>query len=175
MQDFALTFETEAQAIAALPEYRTQSEDGEQWTGSIIPNATRWIQRPQYDPDGNIITPAETVPGWHCIIRAETCPSLDHLVTEPGDMEPVFAGGWKTAPIPEQVSRLQARLALIEVDLWDAVVAYFADPDRTPAEMAFWEDAQTWRRADPVIAAAGTALGLTAEQIDELFRNAANR
>lgn len=79
------------------------------------------------------------------------------------------------APIPEQVSRLQARLALIEVDLWDAVVAYFADPDRTPAEMAFWEDAQTWRRADPVIAAAGTALGLTAEQIDELFRNAANR
>ena len=80
-----------------------------------------------------------------------------------------------TPPIPEQVSRLQARLALIEVDLWDAVVAYFADPDRTPAEMAFWEDAQTWRRADPVIAAAGTALGLTAEQIDELFRNAANR
>ena len=79
------------------------------------------------------------------------------------------------APIPEQVSRLQARLALIDADLWDAVTAYFADPDRTPAEMAFWEDATDWKRADPVIAAAGTALGLTAEHIDALFRDAATR
>jgi hypothetical protein len=78
-------------------------------------------------------------------------------------------------PIPEQVTRLQARLALIEAGLWDAVTAYFNDPARTPVDLAFWEDAQTWRRDDPVIAAAGAALGLTAEQIDALFTDAAGR
>jgi hypothetical protein len=53
MRDFILSRSTtEAQAIAALPSFRTTTEAGEQWTGSIIPNATRWIQRPQYDEDG---------------------------------------------------------------------------------------------------------------------------
>lgn len=84
---------------------------------------------------------------------------------------------WSPAvvPITEQVTRLQARLALIDAGLWDAVTAYFADPARTPAELAFWEDAQTWYRNDPVIAAAGTALGLTPEQIDTLFIDAKTR
>ncbi len=30
--------------------------------------------------------------------------------------------------IPEQVTRLQARLALIQVGLWETVVSYFANP-----------------------------------------------
>lgn len=77
------------------------------------------------------------------------------------------------APVPQQVTRLQARLALVGAGLWPAVVAYFADPARTAAELAFWEDARTWRRDDQTIAAAGTALGLTAEQIDALFALAA--
>ncbi len=77
--------------------------------------------------------------------------------------------------VPLSVTRLQARLALIDAELWDAVTAYFQDPSRTPAEQAFWEDAQNWLRDDPTLASAGTALGLTEEQIDGLFVDAATR
>ncbi len=70
---------------------------------------------------------------------------------------------------PEEVTRLQARLALIGAGLWANVTAYFQDPARTEEEKAFWEDAQNWLRDDPIIASAGTALGLTEQQIDDLF------
>jgi hypothetical protein len=68
------------------------------------------------------------------------------------------------------VERLQARLALIQDGRWEAVVSYFADQSRTASEMAFWEDARTWRRDDPTVMAAGAALGLTEAQVDDLFK-----
>ncbi len=71
--------------------------------------------------------------------------------------------------VPTSVTRLQARLALIDAALWDAVTAYFTDPARTAAEQAFWEDAVNWQRNDPVLNAGATALGLTEQQVDDLF------
>lgn len=73
------------------------------------------------------------------------------------------------ARVPQAVARLQARLVLIGVGLWDAVTAYFQDPGRTAVELAFWEDAQTWRRDDATLIAAATALGLSEAQLDALF------
>lgn len=105
-------------------------------------------------------------------------------IVRQGDPEEYAPGQWRQtwivedAPppsIPSQVERLQARLALIAAGLWDAVVAYFADPSRTAEELAFWEDARVWRRDDPIIAAAGAALGLTTEQVDALFVDASQR
>jgi hypothetical protein len=102
----------------------------------------------------------------------------------PGPDEEYQPGQWRQtwvqqpippAPIPTQVTRLQARLALIEAGLWDAVTSYFNDPSRTAEELAFWEDAQVWERENPIIAAAGTTLGLTDAQIDALFTDAATR
>lgn len=114
MRDYILSFPDEAQAIAALPDFRTQSEVGEQWAGPIIPNATRWITRPVYDEEGEIITPPETVPGWHCIIRASEIPesARPHLVTEPTDIEPIPAGGLirPSLTVSGAVSIAQARL-----------------------------------------------------------------
>lgn len=114
MQDFILTFTDEAQAIAALPEYRVTFDESEQWAGNVIPNATRWITRPQYDEDGEIITPPETVPGWHCIVRAESLPEAARpfIVTEPTDIEPIPAGGLirPSLTVADAVSIAQSRL-----------------------------------------------------------------
>lgn len=109
---------------------------------------------------------------------------IDGHYVQAGDDEEYAPGQWRQtwvieeAPpprVPQVIERLQARLALINASLWDAVAAYFADPARTAEELAFWEDARTWNRDDPAIAAASTALGLTAEQVDALFVDAFQR
>jgi hypothetical protein len=69
-----------------------------------------------------------------------------------------------------EITRLQARLTLIEVSLWDSVVAYFNDTNsRTAEELAFWEDAPIWKRNDPIIINSATTLGISEEQLDSLF------
>ena len=173
MQDFALTFDTEAQAIAALPEYRSQSEDGEQWAGSIIPNATRWIQRPQYDADGNVTTSAETVPGWHCMIRAESIPkAAQSFIVEPGDIEPVFAGSWKHAVVPQSVEALYALLAIDDLGYTQMYETWASDPARTFKEKAFIDKAGYWRRDDVYFNAAADDMGLGETDKDVFFRHA---
>ena len=172
MQDFALTFDTEAQAIAALPEYRVTSEDGEQWTGPIIPNAIRWIQRPVYDEDGNVTTPAEKAPGWHCIVRADANPSPEHYVADPGDIEPVFAGEWKYQEVPESVEALYALLAIDDLGYTQMYETWASDPARTFREKAFIDKAGHWRRDDVYFNAAADDMGLGETDKDAFFRHA---
>ena len=171
MRDFVLTFNSEIEAITALPEYRTTSEDGEHWTGNIIPNCTRWITRPQYDEDGVMISPPETVPGWHCIIRAESLPEAaqPYIVTDPGDIEPVPAGGLLKPSVPESVTALQGLLAIDRAGFAGQYEAWANDPARTFSERAFISKAETWKRDDPTLLNAATALGITESQLDELF------
>lgn len=71
------------------------------------------------------------------------------------------------------VSRLQARLALIQAGMWSAVELWAQDPDTPPEHLAFFADAATWQRNDATLSAAATALGLTDEQMDGLFALAA--
>ena len=169
MRDFILTFNSEIEAVELLPEYRTESENGEHWTGSIIPNATRWITRPQYDEDGGLVTPPETVPGWHCIIRAESLPEAARpfLVTEPTDIEPIPAGGLLKPATPQVVSRFQARAALHIHGVLAEVEAMIQSAD--PIAQMAWADAQQFERPSPTIAAIAQALGWADEFVDELF------
>ncbi len=74
-------------------------------------------------------------------------------------------------PVPVSITRLQARLALLEAGLWDAVMAWASTADAR--SQAYFEDAQTWYRDDPILNAAAPALGLSASALDELFRRAA--
>ena len=71
------------------------------------------------------------------------------------------------------VSRLQARLALIQAGLWSAVELWAKNPETPPEHLAFFEDAATWQRNDATLSAAATALGLSDEQMDGLFALAA--
>lgn len=79
-------------------------------------------------------------------------------------------------PVPQVVSRAQGKLALVGAGLWQGIVDYVAlieDPmDRAIAQAAL-HDTQEWRRSSPFLATAAAALGLTQEQLDGLFRAAA--
>lgn len=65
------------------------------------------------------------------------------------------------------VTRAQGRLALYRAGLLEQVETAIAQAD---AESRIWyADAPEWQRNHPVVIAMGSAVGLTAAQIDELF------
>ena len=76
------------------------------------------------------------------------------------------------APVPAQVSRAQGKAVLIQMGLWQQVLDFVAAiPDSTQralAEVAL-HDTQNWQRNSPFLNQAADALGLTPEQMDELF------
>ena len=83
-------------------------------------------------------------------------------------------------PAPEPavsfaVTQRQARLALHAAGLLGAVQAAIdamQEPDRTEAQIA-WDYASEVRRDDPLVQSLAPALGLTPEQLDALFEQAA--
>lgn len=70
------------------------------------------------------------------------------------------------------VSRAQGKAALIRSGLWQGVLDYVDSiPDATEkalAEVAL-NDTTHWQRTSPFLNAAAEALGLTQEQLDDLF------
>lgn len=77
-------------------------------------------------------------------------------------------------PVPDQIPPLQGMLAIDAAGLSAAYEAWANDPARTFAERAFIQRAAVWRRNDPLLVGAATALGLTAEMLDDLFVAAAS-
>ena len=75
--------------------------------------------------------------------------------------------------VPQQVTMRQARLELLSRDLLDDVDAVIAVAGR--AAQIEWEYASTVYRDNPVIAVVQQQQGMTDEQIDDLFREAAKR
>lgn len=78
--------------------------------------------------------------------------------------------------VPEQVSRAQGKAALIQAGLWQAVLDY-VDSITDPTEKALADVALNatthWNHNSPFLNAAAQALGLTSEQLDDLFIQAA--
>ena len=72
-------------------------------------------------------------------------------------------------PVPQEVDALQGLKAIDAAGLSAAYEVWANDPARTFLEKAFINRAQTWRRDDPVLSAGAAALGLSAEQLDQLF------
>lgn len=74
--------------------------------------------------------------------------------------------------VPEVVSRAKGKIVLIRAGLWQSVLDYVAaitDPvQKAIAEVAL-HDAQEWRRDSPFMVAISSALGVTEEQMDQLF------
>ena len=77
-------------------------------------------------------------------------------------------------PVPAGVSMRQARLALLGAGLLSAVEAALASLPGVEGEAARieWEYALAVERHSPLINALAPALGLTDEQVDDLFRAA---
>ena len=74
--------------------------------------------------------------------------------------------------VPAVVSRAKGKVVLIRAGLWQSVLDYVAaipDPvQKAIAEVAL-HDAQEWRRDSPLMTAISSALGVTEEQMDQLF------
>lgn len=75
-------------------------------------------------------------------------------------------------PVPEAVAPAQARLALARAGLLDAVNKAVSKHPSNEVRIV-WEYATAIRRDSPFIAAMAGALGLSSEQLDDLFRAAA--
>jgi len=74
--------------------------------------------------------------------------------------------------VPQQVTRAQGKVVLIQMGLWEQVVAFvdaIEDPmQKAVAEVAVYETLH-WQRSSPFLNQVADALGITQEQMDELF------
>ena len=79
------------------------------------------------------------------------------------------------APVPAAVSRFQARAALLAAGLLatieNAVAAYDGE-DASLVQLA-WSEATEWKRLSPTVTALASIVGLTDQQLDDLFIAAA--
>ena len=71
-----------------------------------------------------------------------------------------------------EVSRFQARVALYNFGLLDAVNKMMSDPATPFTAKEAWESAGVFKRNSPTVITLGAGLKLTEEQIDELFKAA---
>ena len=74
-------------------------------------------------------------------------------------------------PVPQAVTPLQARRALLAAGLLDAVTAMVAAAP--PEARMAWEYATAVQRDDPTLAALAARMALSPAQVDDLFRAAA--
>ncbi len=96
------------------------------------------------------------------------------------------AGGWSyaggdvvapevVAPVPAEVTMRQARLALLaagKLAAVEAAIDAMAEPRKTAARIE-WEYSNALQRDNALVAALGPALGLSTNDVDNLFRAAA--
>ena len=71
-----------------------------------------------------------------------------------------------------EVSRFQARVALYNFGLLEAVNKMMADSTTPFIAKEAWESAQVFKRNSPTVITLGAGLKFTEEQIDELFKEA---
>lgn len=86
-------------------------------------------------------------------------------VPDPADPAPVY--------VPQSASRYQARAALLEAGLLDAVESHFDALPESSLDKLAWKEAPTVLRTSDAVASAAAALGITEEQLDSLFTRAA--
>lgn len=73
--------------------------------------------------------------------------------------------------IPQEITMRQARLALLDIGLLANVpvaIDSLPEPDKTKAQIE-WEYSNALQRGNPFVAVLGTALGLSSQDIDNLF------
>lgn len=75
------------------------------------------------------------------------------------------------ATVPQEITMRQARLALLDIGLLANVqtaINTLPEPDKTKAQIE-WEYSNALQRDNPFVTTLGTALGLSSDDIDNLF------
>lgn len=73
--------------------------------------------------------------------------------------------------VPAQVTSIQARRAILAAGLQDAVEALIGQADQATQDL--WYTTDIVERTNPVMLGLAAQLGLSSDQLDELFRQAA--
>ena len=68
--------------------------------------------------------------------------------------------------VPRLITRLQAKLQLLEIGLLDEVEDLVAQDRKV---QLYWKEADNFYRTDSILLGMATTIGLTDEQLDELF------
>lgn len=88
------------------------------------------------------------------------------------------AWDWDLPPVPTKVTHTQAKLALLEAGLFEAVETYVmaaAQQDAAGIRFRLVWDANDWFRASPELNYLAGQMGMTAAEVDDLFRLAATK
>jgi hypothetical protein len=122
---------------------------------------------------------------WHCYpVQDTTPPEAPNMVAVramPSLVDGVWHEQWvlepaPPVPVPQSVTMAQARLALLYANLLqqvDAAIDAIPDAIQREAARVQWEYETVVSRSSDLVTGLGAALGLTDEQIDNLFRTAA--
>lgn len=76
--------------------------------------------------------------------------------------------------IPQEVTKFQAKVALYQSGLLEAVEAEISKPETQMEMKLAWQDAQTFKRTSSFVIGMASLLGLTEQQLDDLFILAAS-
>lgn len=76
--------------------------------------------------------------------------------------------------IPQEVTRFQALAALHLSEKLEQVEAIMAQPETSVLTKLAWQNALVFKRQSPMVLAIGEVLGLSAEDLDQLFITAAS-
>lgn len=117
--------------------------------------AADWRGFAYYLPDGS----------RHVIERAGVEPPAGWLAEQP-----VIE---RAEPVPFAVSRFQARAALLLEGLLDRVEAHIEAPQTDALVKLAWREATEFRRESLTVVMLASVLGLTSDDLDNLFRKAA--
>lgn len=79
--------------------------------------------------------------------------------------------GWSPLPVtvPQEVTRFQARAALYQAGLLGDVETVMSEPYTDMMLKLAWQDAQTFKRTSSFVLGIAKQLGLTEQQLDDLF------
>jgi hypothetical protein len=73
-------------------------------------------------------------------------------------------------PVPDSVSRFQARAALYQSGYLEQVEAIMQSPDTPMLSKLAWQDALSFERNSTTVLTLSSLLGMSDEQLDNLFR-----
>jgi hypothetical protein len=133
----------------------------------------RDVMREVLDPrTGETTTETVTIPGWTprdglTAVASDTAGIGWHVKKGGMVPPPDTASDIEARRSAMKVSRMQARIALLQAGLLDDVEAAVAAGPR--AMQIAWADASEFHRTSPTITALASALSLTDEAVDGLF------
>lgn len=77
------------------------------------------------------------------------------------------------SPVPQEVTRFQLRAALLQVGVLEDVETYMSTQVTDPFVQLAWQEGHTFKRNSQIVQDIQSRLGLTDEQMDNIFRFAA--